>query len=53
LQYYNRENADPGRRFGANHFVMGVQFPGMPQQMVLDEMQMLAKEVFPKVRAGM
>ena len=39
------------RRFGVNHFVMGVQFPGMPQQMVLDEMQMLAEEVFPSVRA--
>ena len=39
-------------RFGVNHFVMGVQFPGMPQQMVLDEMQMLSEEVFPIVRAG-
>jgi len=41
------------RRFGVNHFVMGVQFPGMPQSMVLDEMQMLAEEVFPKVRAAL
>jgi len=41
------------RRFGVNHFVMGVQFPGMPQTMVLDEMQMLAEEVFPKVRAAL
>ncbi|MDP6565990.1 MAG: LLM class flavin-dependent oxidoreductase [Alphaproteobacteria bacterium] len=41
------------RRFGVNHFVMGVQFPGMPQAMVLEEMQMLAEEVFPKVRAGL
>ena len=40
------------RRFGVNHFVMGVQFPGMPQKMVLDEMQMLSEEVFPLVRAG-
>ena len=39
-------------RFGVNHFVMGVQFPGMPQKMVLDEMQMLSEEVFPLVRAG-
>jgi hypothetical protein len=31
---------------------MGVQFPGMPQKMVLDEMQMLSEEVFPLVRAG-
>ena len=41
------------RRFGVNHFVMGVQFPGMPQSMVLDEMNMLAEEVFPKVRQGL
>ncbi len=41
------------RRFGVNHFVMGVQFPGMPQAMVLDQMQMLAEEVFPQVRAGL
>lgn len=40
------------KRFGVNHFVFGVQFPGMPQSMVLDEMQMLAEEVFPAVRSG-
>ncbi|MEQ9122087.1 MAG: LLM class flavin-dependent oxidoreductase, partial [Alphaproteobacteria bacterium] len=40
------------KRFGVNHFVFGVQFPGMPQTMVLDQMQMLAEEVFPAVRAG-
>ena len=45
--------SDLVRRFGVNHFVMGVQFPGMPQQLVLDEMQMLAEEVFPLVRAGL
>ncbi len=41
------------RRFGVNHFVMGVQFPGMPQSMILDEMQMLAEEVFPRVRQAL
>ncbi|MGZ0188560.1 MAG: LLM class flavin-dependent oxidoreductase [Alphaproteobacteria bacterium] len=40
------------KRFGVNHFVFGVQFPGMPQSMVLDQMQMLAEEVFPAVRSG-
>lgn len=40
------------KRFGINHFVFGVQFPGMPQSMVLEEMQMLAEEVFPAVRSG-
>jgi hypothetical protein len=29
-----------------------VQWPGMPQSLVLDELQMLAEEVFPKVRQG-
>lgn len=41
------------KNFGVNHFVMGVQFPGMPQSMVLDEMHLLAEEVFPKVRAAL
>lgn len=40
------------KRFGVNHFVFGVQFPGMPQSMVLDQMQMLAEDVFPQVRGG-
>jgi alkanesulfonate monooxygenase SsuD/methylene tetrahydromethanopterin reductase-like flavin-dependent oxidoreductase (luciferase family) len=40
------------RNFGVNHFVFGVQFPGMPQSMVLDQMQLLAEEVFPAVRSG-
>ena len=39
-------------RFGVNHFVFGIQYPGMPQSMVLDEMEMLAEEVIPKVRSG-
>jgi len=26
--------------------------PGMPQSLVLDELHMLAEEVFPKVRQG-
>jgi len=40
------------KRFGINHFVFGIQFPGMPQSMVTDQMQMLAEEVFPAVRSG-
>ena len=38
------------KEFGINHFVFGIQFPGMPQNMVLDQMQMLSEEVFPQVR---
>lgn len=41
------------KQLKVNHFVLGVQFPGMPQSMVLDEMQLLAEEVFPKVRAAL
>jgi hypothetical protein len=31
---------------------MSVQWPGMPQNLVLDELHMLAEEVFPRVRRG-
>lgn len=37
---------------GINHLIMSVQWPGMPQNMVLDVLHMLAEEVFPKVREG-
>ena len=35
-----------------NHLIMSVQWPGMPQSLALDELHMLAEEVFPKVRQG-
>src|SRR5262249_52119354 len=38
------------RTTGINHLIMSLQWPGMPQSMVLDELHMLAEEVFPKVR---
>jgi alkanesulfonate monooxygenase SsuD/methylene tetrahydromethanopterin reductase-like flavin-dependent oxidoreductase (luciferase family) len=38
---------------GVNHFIMSVQWPGMPQSLVLDTMHILAEEVLPKVRQGM
>jgi len=38
------------RATGINHLIMSVQWPGMPQSLVLDELQMLAEEVFPRVR---
>jgi alkanesulfonate monooxygenase SsuD/methylene tetrahydromethanopterin reductase-like flavin-dependent oxidoreductase (luciferase family) len=37
---------------GINHLIMSIQWPGMPQSLVLDEMHMLAEEVFPRVRQG-
>jgi alkanesulfonate monooxygenase SsuD/methylene tetrahydromethanopterin reductase-like flavin-dependent oxidoreductase (luciferase family) len=40
------------RATGINHLIMSVQWPGMPQRMVLDELHLLAEEVFPRVRRG-
>jgi len=40
------------RATGINHLIMSVQWPGMPQSLVLDERHMLAEEVFPRVRRG-
>jgi len=40
------------RTTGMNHLIMRVQWPGMPQSMVLGELHMLAEEVLPKVRPG-
>jgi alkanesulfonate monooxygenase SsuD/methylene tetrahydromethanopterin reductase-like flavin-dependent oxidoreductase (luciferase family) len=37
---------------GINHLIMSVQWPGMPQNMVLDVLHLLAEEVFPRVRQG-
>lgn len=37
---------------GINHLIMSVQWPGMPQSMVLDVLHLLAEEVFPRVRQG-
>ena len=40
-------------RFGLiNHLIMSVQWPGMPQSLALDELHMLAEEVFPRVLQG-
>ncbi len=38
---------------GVNHVIMSVQGVGMPQAKVLDTFQLMAEEVFPKVRAAM
>jgi alkanesulfonate monooxygenase SsuD/methylene tetrahydromethanopterin reductase-like flavin-dependent oxidoreductase (luciferase family) len=43
---------DVTRQCGTNHVVLGVQFPGMPHNLVMDQMQILAEEVFPKVRSA-
>src|SRR5215475_8079601 len=38
------------RATGINHLIMSVQWPGMPQNLVLDQLHILAEEVFPRVR---
>ena len=40
------------RATGINHLIMSVQWPGMPQSLALDQLHMLAEEVFPRVRTG-
>jgi alkanesulfonate monooxygenase SsuD/methylene tetrahydromethanopterin reductase-like flavin-dependent oxidoreductase (luciferase family) len=40
------------RATGINHLIMSVQGPGMPQELVLDVLHMLAEEVIPLVREG-
>jgi alkanesulfonate monooxygenase SsuD/methylene tetrahydromethanopterin reductase-like flavin-dependent oxidoreductase (luciferase family) len=40
------------RETGINHLIMSCQWPGMSQSLALDELHMLAEEVFPRVRRG-
>ena len=40
------------RATGINHLIMSVQWPGMPQSLVLDELHLLAEEVFLRVHRG-
>jgi len=43
---------DLQRRFGVNHMVVGVHWTGMPASLPLEQMHLLAEEVFPAVRAA-
>jgi len=38
------------RRFGVNHLVASVHWPGMPNSLALEQMHILAEEVMPTVR---
>ncbi len=42
-----------GHKFGINHMVLQFHWVGMPQSMVLEQMQMFAEEVMPKVEQGL
>jgi alkanesulfonate monooxygenase SsuD/methylene tetrahydromethanopterin reductase-like flavin-dependent oxidoreductase (luciferase family) len=37
---------------GINHLIMSVHWPGMPPELVLETMQLLAEEVFEKVHSA-
>jgi alkanesulfonate monooxygenase SsuD/methylene tetrahydromethanopterin reductase-like flavin-dependent oxidoreductase (luciferase family) len=41
------------RRLGVNHIVASVHWPGMPNGLALDQLQILAEEVMPQVRRGL
>ncbi|HTI79749.1 MAG TPA: LLM class flavin-dependent oxidoreductase [Acetobacteraceae bacterium] len=44
---------DLRRRFGVTTLILGIHWVGMPQSLVLEQMQLLAEEVFPAVeKAG-
>lgn len=40
------------RRFGINTLVLGIHWVGMPESLALDQMQLIAEEVFPAVRSA-
>jgi alkanesulfonate monooxygenase SsuD/methylene tetrahydromethanopterin reductase-like flavin-dependent oxidoreductase (luciferase family) len=44
---------DLERRFGVNHLVASVHWPGMPNSLALEQMHILAEEVMPAVRHGL
>jgi alkanesulfonate monooxygenase SsuD/methylene tetrahydromethanopterin reductase-like flavin-dependent oxidoreductase (luciferase family) len=41
---------DLRRRFGVTTLILGVHWVGMPQSLALEQMQLLAEEVFPAVQ---
>jgi alkanesulfonate monooxygenase SsuD/methylene tetrahydromethanopterin reductase-like flavin-dependent oxidoreductase (luciferase family) len=40
------------RRLGVNHIVASVHWPGMPNSLALDQLQILAETVMPQVRGA-
>lgn len=41
------------RRLGVNHLVMSCEWAGMPESLAIETMEMIAKELFPRVRQGL
>lgn len=44
---------DARKRVGMNHIVMSTEWAGMPESLAVETMEMIAKEVFPRVRQGL
>ena len=44
---------DLHRRIGANHIVMSTEWAGMPDSLANETIEMIAKELFPRVRQGL
>ena len=40
------------KRLGVNHLVMSTEWAGMPESLAIETIDMLAKEVFPRVQQG-
>jgi alkanesulfonate monooxygenase SsuD/methylene tetrahydromethanopterin reductase-like flavin-dependent oxidoreductase (luciferase family) len=40
------------RRLGVNHLVMSTEWAGMPESLAVETIEMIAREVFPRVRQG-
>ena len=41
------------RRLGVNHLVMSTEWAGMPESLALETVEMIAKELIPRVRQGL
>jgi alkanesulfonate monooxygenase SsuD/methylene tetrahydromethanopterin reductase-like flavin-dependent oxidoreductase (luciferase family) len=41
------------RRLGVNHLVMSTEWAGMPESLAVETIDMIAKELFPRVRQGL
>ena len=41
------------RKLGANHLVMSTEWAGMPESLAVETIEMIAQELFPRVRQGL
>jgi alkanesulfonate monooxygenase SsuD/methylene tetrahydromethanopterin reductase-like flavin-dependent oxidoreductase (luciferase family) len=41
------------RRLGVNHLVMSTEWAGMPESLAVETIEMIAKDVFPRVQQGL